>query len=69
MIQGREKMPTKVRRESNKPTSAESTTLRERPEGWDDRLRLVGDARFVKVEWSGRDHPCWPLPSKTQHER
>ena len=35
-----------------------------RDEGWDDRLRLVGDARFVEVQWSGRDHPSWPLPKK-----
>ena len=34
-----------------------------RDESWDERLRLVGDARFTEVEWSGRDHPYWPLPS------
>ena len=33
-----------------------------RDESWDERLRLVGDARFTEVEWSGRDHPNWPLP-------
>jgi hypothetical protein len=32
--------------------------------GWDERLRLSGDARFTEVTWSGRDHPCWPLPRK-----
>jgi hypothetical protein len=31
---------------------------------WDERLRLVGDARFTEVTWSGRDHPSWPLPRK-----
>jgi len=35
-----------------------------RDEDWDDRLRTVGDARFVDVEWSGKDHPVWPLPKK-----
>jgi len=33
-----------------------------RDESWEERLRLVGDARFIEVEWSGRDHPNWPLP-------
>jgi hypothetical protein len=31
---------------------------------WDERLRLVGDARFTEVTWSGRDNPSWPLPRK-----
>ena len=35
-----------------------------RDESWDDRLRTVGDARFVEVAWSGKDHPVWPLPKK-----
>ena len=35
-----------------------------RDEGWDERLRLVGDANFVRVEWSGKDNPSWPLPKK-----
>jgi len=35
-----------------------------RDEHWDDRLRTVGDARFVEVEWSGKDHPVWPLPKR-----
>jgi hypothetical protein len=34
-----------------------------RDESWDERLRLTGDARFIDVEWSGRDHPNWPLPT------
>jgi len=40
------------------------TISSQRDEGWDERLRLVGDARFVEVQWSGRDHPVWPLPKK-----
>jgi hypothetical protein len=35
-----------------------------RDEEWDERLRLTGDARFVDVEWSGRDDPAWPLPKR-----
>jgi hypothetical protein len=35
-----------------------------RDKGWHERLRLVGDARFTEVTWSGRDHPSWPLPRK-----
>ena len=37
-------------------------TRNRKDESWDERLRLVGDARFTEVEWSGRDHPNWPLP-------
>ncbi len=51
------------------PTNAESSrtgaggdTQKHRDEGWEDRLRRVGDARFVEVEWSERDSPHWPLP-------
>jgi hypothetical protein len=36
----------------------------QKDEGWEDRLRLVGDARFIEVEWSKRDNPSWPLPIK-----
>jgi flagellar biosynthesis/type III secretory pathway protein FliH len=39
-------------------------TRNKKDEGWEDRLRLVGDARFVEVEWSKRDNPSWPLPIK-----
>jgi hypothetical protein len=46
----------------------DASELPQRPEGWDERLRLVGDARFVAVEWSGRDHPSWPLPIKQQDD-
>ena len=56
-------MPNKTRRNNGEPKSAgDKNALSQRDEGWDDRLRRVGDARFVEVQWSGRDHPCWPLP-------
>jgi hypothetical protein len=45
------------------PTGDKKTATR-RDKGWDERLRLVGDARFTEVTWSGRDHPSWPLPRK-----
>ena len=56
-------MQTKTQRNKSgsKPADAKRTPNR-RDEDWDERLRLVGDARFVDVEWSGRDHPSWPLP-------
>jgi hypothetical protein len=54
-----------MRRDKTEPTRADDkTTPKRRDENWDERLRLVGDARFVEVEWSGRDHPSWPLPVK-----
>jgi hypothetical protein len=31
-------------------------------EQWDDRLRRVGNANYVAVDWSAYDKPCWPLP-------
>jgi hypothetical protein len=31
-------------------------------EQWDDRLRRVGDANYVAVDWTANDKPCWPLP-------
>lgn len=62
-------MPTKLRRKSIKRTPAGGDEVgRQRPEDWDRRLRLIGDARFIDVEWSGRDHPVWPLPITTQEE-
>jgi hypothetical protein len=58
-------MPTKSRRKDAEPKTTErATAVSRRDENWDERLRLVGDARFVEVEWSGRDHPSWPLPVK-----
>ena len=44
-------------------TSGKPTGTR-KDKGWDERLRLTGDARFTEVTWSGRDHPSWPLPRK-----
>jgi hypothetical protein len=59
-------MPTaKTRRSNTKSTRAEERIVAgRRDEGWDERLRLVGDARFVEVQWSGRDDPSWPLPKR-----
>lgn len=42
----------------------DSKARHQKDEAWEDRLRLVGDARFTEVEWSGRDAPSWPLPKK-----
>jgi len=58
-------MPTKTQhnKTGSKPADAEQLRSR-RDEDWDERLRLVGDARFVDVEWSGRDDPYWPLPKR-----
>jgi len=58
-------MPAKTRRTKTEAARAEGVTAQNRRnEDWDDRLRTVGDARFVQVEWSGKDHPVWPLPKK-----
>jgi hypothetical protein len=58
-------MPKKPQRMKNaEPKRANRTARSKRDPAWDNRLRLVGDARFVEVEWSGRDHPSWPLPKK-----
>jgi hypothetical protein len=59
-------MPKKPQRKKNTETKRadESKGRSKRDKAWDDRLRLVGDARFVEVEWSGRDNPSWPLPIK-----
>ena len=56
-------MSIKVRRKIAEPRRADDKEARsQKDEGWEDRLRLVGDARFVEVEWSKRDNPYWPLP-------
>jgi hypothetical protein len=55
---------TKPRQASTPSRNVDAKARRQRDEAWDERLRLVGDARFTEVEWSGRDHPCWPLPVK-----
>jgi hypothetical protein len=58
-------MAGKVRRSKTGTARADDKSeLKHRDEGWDERLRLVGDANFVHVEWSGRDNPSWPLPKK-----
>lgn len=41
----------------------DGSTRVQKPNDWDERLRFVGDARFVEVEWSTRDQPSWPLPT------
>lgn len=58
-------MAAKIQRNKSgsKPGDAKKPASR-KDEDWDERLRLVGDARFVEVEWSGRDHPSWPLPKQ-----
>jgi hypothetical protein len=59
------KMPSKILRGTGEPKRAgDERTPKPRDEGWEERLRLVGDARFVDVEWSGRDNPSWPLPKR-----
>jgi hypothetical protein len=62
-------VPTKTQRKNtNKEIGLkrvdDGNSRRQRDESWEDRLRLVGDARFIDVEWSGRDRPSWPLPGK-----
>jgi len=58
-------MPTHMRRNKATPEHADDRSEpKRRDEGWDERLRLVGDANFVHVEWSGKDDPIWPLPKK-----
>lgn len=58
-------MPTKTQRNKSEAKPFDDGETRIRKDGdWDERLRLVGDARFVEVEWSGRDQPCWPLPKR-----
>jgi len=58
-------MMSKDRGKNTEPARArarDGKARNRRDESWDERLRLVGDARFTEVEWSGRDHPNWPLP-------
>lgn len=42
----------------------DAAARRRNNEDWDERLRRVGDARFIEVAWSGRDAPYWPLPKE-----
>jgi hypothetical protein len=55
---------------SKRPSNTQASSAREMPaepkrkdEQWDDRLRRVGDANYVSVDWSAHDKPCWPLPT------
>jgi hypothetical protein len=58
-------MAKKARREHIETTrTPDSKTGKQKDKSWEQRLRLVGDARFTEVAWSGRDHPSWPLPRK-----
>jgi hypothetical protein len=58
-------MVKKVRRKTTQaPHTGGKHAETQRDKGWDERLRLVGDAGFTQVTWSGRDHPSWPLPRK-----
>ena len=54
----------KRRKDADAKRAGESKAVSRRDKAWDERLRLVGDARFVNVAWSGRDAPSWPLPKK-----
>jgi hypothetical protein len=58
-------MAKKVRRKSTEAAHTSGKVAgTQKGKGWDERLRLAGDARFTEVTWSGRDHPSWPLPRK-----
>lgn len=62
---GEQQMSIRVRRKNGEPRRDDNDEARnKKDEGWEDRLRRVGDARFVEVEWSKRDNPSWPLPIK-----
>lgn len=54
---------TVMKRKGNALQRDDGSTRVQKPSDWDERLRLVGDARFVDVEWSTRDQPAWPLPT------
>jgi hypothetical protein len=58
-------MSIRVRLKNAEPRRTDGKAApNQKDEGWEDRLRLVGDARFVEVEWSMRDNLSWPLPIK-----
>jgi hypothetical protein len=52
----------------NKIPASSAGEMPAKPKGkdeqWDDRLRRVGDANYVPVDWSANDKPCWPLPTE-----
>ncbi|HUD84988.1 MAG TPA: hypothetical protein VMR17_00990 [Xanthobacteraceae bacterium] len=54
---------SKRRGKAETESAAESAARTRKDEAWDDRLRRVGDANYVAVDWSTRDPPYWPLPS------
>jgi hypothetical protein len=45
------------------PATKPAKIPKRKDENWDDRLRRVGDANYVAVDWSPHDKPNWPLPS------
>ena len=45
------------------PAKKSAQKPKRKDENWDDRLRRVGDANYVAVDWSPRDKPNWPLPT------
>jgi hypothetical protein len=52
-----------VKRRGSAAERDNGSTRIEKPADWDERLRQVGDARWVEVEWSTRDRLSWPLPT------
>jgi len=50
----------------NKTQMASAGEMPAKPKGkdeqWDDRLRRIGNANYVAVDWSAYDKPYWPLP-------
>jgi len=54
------KRPSKTHASSADEMLAEP---KRKDEQWDDRLRRVGDANYVAVDWSAHDKPHWPLPT------
>ena len=49
-------------RKTTQSDAADEMRVR-RDEAWDNRLRTVGDANYVEVDWSRCDPPYWPLPT------
>jgi hypothetical protein len=62
---GNKQMPDSIQRKSSELSPVnDGKGPKQRDKSWDERLRLVGDANFVDVAWSGKDNPSWPLPKK-----
>jgi hypothetical protein len=55
------------RRNTTQSKPADATPSAKEPkrkdDNWDGRLRRVGDANYVAVDWSPHDKPNWPLPT------